>query len=550
MPETIIAAVTYGGYISAVKIIVHLGLFLLWIPLVTWVHNDAKMVDTNEAAWTATVLGTGAAALLIWQFIPIFLIGLALYVLAVGTAALAYVRHRNARVMDFDRVLTVEHIKSLLSRSDDKLAAMKSFTFITANHNEVPLPEPRTPDFFGYRMAYELFSDAEWRRAESIIFTPTAEDYKVTYYVDGVAAKQPSIEKEHIKFIIHFLKNIADLDLKEKRKPQKGSFALSKDRVVTEWEVTTAGSTVGEQVLIKRTTAEDIARVDQIGFMPDQLEQVKALRSLKQGLFIVSGPAKSGVTTTFYALLRNHDAFINSINTLETRPTAEVPNITQNVFNPAEAGTSTYAEKLAQMIRMGPDIVGITDCKDTESAQLACKAAADGKIVYIVLEADSVIQALGRWLKLAKDRNLVADTLVGISNQRLLRKLCNECKQAYAPNKGVFKKFNINAEKTKVLYRAGKVIYDKHGKPSDCEDCQAIGYVGRTGVFETVFLNDQLREVVRNAKSLPEISSNFRRARMLYLQEQALRKVIAGVTDINEMIRAISATKQKTRPSK
>jgi type II secretory ATPase GspE/PulE/Tfp pilus assembly ATPase PilB-like protein len=546
MPDLFIAALEYGGYISAVKLVVFVVFFFLWLPLVVWVHNDAAALETKHTFWTGIVLGAGAAGLLIWQLVPIFLVGMLVYILAVAGTSLAYVKHRNTRVMDFDRVLTVEHLKSLFVSKEKKLEELKSFVFITANRNEVPLPEPRTPDFFGYKMAYDLLGDATWRRADNIMFSPTPQEYNVTYYVDGAGLKQPSMPSDQAKFIIHFLKNIADLDIKEKRKPQKGVFVVAKGKETVEWEVTTAGSTAGEQILIKLLSVKDIAKLDEVGLMPDQFEQLNSLSRLKQGLFVVAGPKKSGVTSTFYALLRNHDAFMNSINTLEKHPSSEVLNITQNVYSPSDTGTTTYAKKLQEVIRMGPDIVGVADCEDSETARSACAGAKDGKVIYVALEADSVIQALAKWLKLLGDKRLAADTLLGISNQRLLRKLCKECRQAYAPNKDIVRKFNINPEKTKVLYRAGKVIYDKHGKPSECESCQGAGYVGRTGVFEMIVINDDLRKIIRDAKSLPEIGTHFRRAKMLYLQEQALRKVIAGITDINEMIRVLSTAKGKT----
>jgi type II secretory ATPase GspE/PulE/Tfp pilus assembly ATPase PilB-like protein len=550
MPDLFIAALEYGGYISAVKLVVFVVFFFLWLPLVVWVHNDAVALETKHTFWTGIVLGAGAAGLLIWQLVPIFLAGMLVYILAVAGTSLAYVKHRNTRVMDFDRVLTVEHLKSLFVSKEKKLEELKSFVFITANRNEVPLPEPRTPDFFGYKMAYDLLSDATWRRADNIMFSPTPQEYNVTYYVDGAGLKQPSMPSDQAKFIIHFLKNIADLDIKEKRKPQKGAFVVAKGKETIEWEVTTAGSTAGEQILIKLLSVKDIAKLDEVGLMPDQLEQLNSLSRLKQGLFIVAGPKKSGVTSAFYALLRNHDAFMNSINTLEKHPSSEVLNITQNVYSPSDTGTTTYGKKLQEVIRMGPDIVGVADCEDSETARSACAGAKDGKVIYVALEADSVIQALAKWLKLVGDKRLAADTLLGISNQRLLRKLCKECRQAYAPNKDIVRKFNINPEKTKVLYRAGKVIYDKHGKPSECESCQGAGYVGRTGVFEMIVINDDLRKIIRDAKSLPEIGTHFRRAKMLYLQEQALRKVIAGITDINEMIRVLSTAKAKTSKPK
>ncbi|HLB75086.1 MAG TPA: ATPase, T2SS/T4P/T4SS family [Sedimentisphaerales bacterium] len=547
MPSLVLAAIEYGGYISAVKLAVFGVLFLAWIPLVSWVHNDAKAVGTRDVFWTGLVLGVGAGAMLVWQLVPIFIVGLLIYVLSVAGTSLAYVKHRNARVMDFDRVLTVDHIKNLLVSQDEKLEALKSFVFITANRNEVPLPEPRTADFFGYRMAYDLLTDATWRRASDIHFSPTPQEYKVAYYVDGAALNQPSIPKEQAECLIHFLKSVTDLDLKEKRKPQKGTFTVSKAQELTEWEVTTAGSTVGEQMLIRLMTVKDIAKLEEIGLMPDQFAQLNRFRGVKEGLFIVSGPKKSGATSTFYALLRNHDAFLNSINTLEKAPSSNLLNITQNVYSPSDSGTTTYGKKLEEIIRMGPDIVGVADCEDSETARAACAGAKDGKLIYVQLEADSVMQATARWFKLVGDRRLATDALLGISSQRLVRKLCKECRQAYAPNKELFRKFNINAEKTKALYRAGKVIYDKHGKSSDCEACQGTGYVGRTGVFETVIIDKELRKAVRSSKSLPEIGTHFRRAKMLHIQEQALRKVIAGTTPIEEMIRVLSPSKSKAK---
>jgi type II secretory ATPase GspE/PulE/Tfp pilus assembly ATPase PilB-like protein len=110
----------------------------------------------------------------------------------------------------------------------------------------------------------------------------------------------------------------------------------------------------------------------------------------------------------------------------------------------------------------------------------------------------------------------------------------------------LLKKFNLPAEKAKVLFRPGKEVYDKRGKPSTCEDCQGTGFIGRTGVFEMIVLNDELRKAIKHVKQLPELGMQFRRAKMLYLQEQALRKVIAGTTAINEMLRVLAAGKKQS----
>jgi type II secretory ATPase GspE/PulE/Tfp pilus assembly ATPase PilB-like protein len=544
MTESLLMAVEYGGYISILKLAIFLILYFPWILLLGWAHKDAKAVGTSVPQWIGMILGVGVAAILLWWLIPIFVVGLLAYLLGVGGVALAYVKHRNARVLDFDKVLTIEHFKSLVAKSE-KLEAMENFMFITANNNEVPSPEPRTPMFFGYRTAYEMLTDAMWRRASTVSFAPKGETYEVTYNIDGASMKQPPMPRDQMDYLIHFMKEIAGLDAKEKRKPQKGKFRSRQEKENTDWEVMTAGSTAGEQVRLKRISKDSALRLADLGLTQDQLGHLDRFKELGQGLFLVTGPAKSGATTTMYALVRNHDAFLNSINTIEKQPSSPLPNITQNVFSLTDTGTTTYAKRLQTLARMGPDVIGVGECEDADTAKIASAAAQDGKIVYIVMEAPSVLQALGKWLKLVEDRKLVAETLLGISNQRMLRKLCDECKQGYAPNKELLKKFNLPAEKAKVLYRPGKEVFDKRGKPSTCEHCQGTGFVGRTGVFEMIILNDELRKAVRHVKQLPELGMQFRKAKMLYLQEQALRKVIAGTTAVNEMLRVLASAKKQ-----
>ncbi len=549
MPNLLLSSIEYSGYISPIKFIVFLVLFFLWLPLVGWVYRDAKAVGSKEVFWTAVVFGTGAAAAIIWLVIPVFIIGMLFYLIAVAATSISYVMDRNTKVPDFNRVLTAEHIKGLFSSEAKSLDMLKGLIFITANNNEVPVPEPKTPDFFGYKAACDIFNDAVWRRASDIVFSPTHENYNVAYYVDGAALKQPAIARERMEYFIHFLKNLADLDVNEKRKPQKGKFRIRQKEENTDWEVVTAGSTVGEQVQIKQMAQQTITKLTDIGLTAEQYEQLNKIREAKQGLFIVAGPKRSGVTSTFYALLRNHDPFICSISTLERQPSAELPNITQNVFTLSDTGVTTYAKKLQAVVRMGPDVVGVADCADAETAQVVCAAAKGGKIVYVTLKADNVLKAIGKWMQLVGDKNLAVEMLLGMSNQRLMRKLCSECKQAYEPNKELLRKFNIPAEKAKVLYRAGKVQYDKHGKPRTCKNCQETGFVGRMCVFEIITIDDELREAIRQSKSLSEISTQFRRAKMLYLQEQALKKVVDGATAINEMVRVFTK-KQKTKKSK
>jgi general secretion pathway protein E len=551
MPILLSASAEYGGYIAPIKLIVFTVLFFAWLPLVKWVNADARAVKTKETVWTAVVAATGAGAIVIWLLAPFFIIGLLLYLIAAGATTIAYVVHRNSRVADFERVLTPEHLRNIFVDEKKKIVtASKGMSFITANNNKVPLPKSKTPEAFGFKTACNIFEDALWRRTSDVVFQPNPDGYSVMYSIDGVPVKQPPRTKEEMEYFIHYIKQVADLDINERRKPQTGTFKVAKGLENAEWEITTAGSTAGEQVKLIRLEAHDLMKLDELGFTGDQLLSLTPIRDMDNGLFIISGPKKSGVTSTLYAMLRNHDPFMNSINTLERHPAAELNNVTQNIFTLGDTGTTSYAKKLQSILRTGPDVIGIADCEDARSAQLACIAAKDRKTVYVTLESSNVIQTLGKWLKLVPDKNLATDSLVGILSQKLTRKLCDECKQAYQPKQDLFRKLNIPSDKIKVLYRAGEAAYDKRGRAVLCQSCQGTGFFGRTGIFEMVTVDDEARKVIKQAKSLREISSHFRRSGMLYMQEQAVKKVADGTTAINEVIREFSSTPKSKKRKK
>ncbi len=544
MPDTLLAAAQFSGYISIARFVGFLVFFFAWLWLVGWVNDDAKSIAAKDALWTGIVIAAGAVGALLYLMIPLFFVGLMLFIIAVAATSLSYVMHRNALVPEFEKVLTPEHIKGLFSNSQKKGEGFEDLIFITVNDNEVPAPEPRTKEFFGFKIAHDLFKDILYRRAGNVILLPNTNAYTLSFVVDGATLEQPNMAKDKAEALTGFLKQLADLDVSEKRKPQKGTFRISQKEGGSQWEITTAGSTVGEQIRLKLITQDTAMRLSEINLLPEQYEQLNAATRMKKGLFLISGPRKSGVTTTFYAMLRNHDAFMNSINTLELNPTVELPNVVQEVFSLSNSGTSTYGKKLLSIVRMSPDVLGAVDIKDTETAKVVCHAAKEGATVYATIEADSIITAIGKMLKLIGDRKRLAETIIGASNQRLVRQLCPECKQAYEPNKELLRKFNIPPQKAKVLYRAGKLVYDKRGKGYPCKTCHEIGYFERTCVFETVLMNNELKRAIFEAKSLQDLSMQFRKARMKYLQELMLEKVLEGVTSVDEMIRVLSPPKQ------
>ena len=540
-----LAALDYGGYVSIVKVAVFAAGLFAWLPLVNWVWADAQAVGTDRHKWAATMAASGAVALWMWLMIPLFVFGLMIYLICIGTVTAVYVMHRNAKVADFEKILTAEHLLNLFTNPHKKIEkAGRGLTFTTANNNEVPMPEPKSPEAEGFSLTCELIDDAIWRRAGEITLRPEKEGYGIYFQIDGVTSKQSTRPREEVDALVKYLKQLADLEIEEKRKPQKGSFAATRDndwKQKSSWEIKTAGSTVGEQIHLLHLEDYRNRKFENLGFNENQLETLRTLKDIKRGLVILSGPRQSGLTTTFYTMLGAHDPYMNNINTLEKQKVAELPNITQYEFSLSDTSTTTYARKLQSVLRRAPDIVGAADCDDPQSAKLACAAVEDNKIIYVTLDAVSVADVMEKWLRLVGNQALVAETLEAVINQRLVRMLCPDCRQSYKPNPSLFKKFNIPANEVEVFYRPGEIEYDKHGKPVVCEKCQGTGFYGRTGLFETIRITPELREIIKNAASIRDIAPVFRRSGMLYMQEQAIKKVALGITSINELIRNFSA---------
>ncbi|MHC4760926.1 MAG: GspE/PulE family protein [Planctomycetota bacterium] len=542
MPSDLIAAVEYGGYISLWKLLLFSLAVFGWAPLVHWVFTDSQAVRTNAFTWTLAVVIGGAVALFLWLLIPVFFVGLLLYLIVLGGTAMAYITHRNSRVADFEKILSADHLRGLFVNQEKKIEKVShGLTFITANGNEVPLPEPKTRELEGFIITCDLIDDAVWNRADVARLVPQKDEYAVVYEIDGAPTKQDSKTREEVDNFTYYIKQLACLDVEEKRKPQRGPFkTVLPDGEQVEWEVRTSGSTAGEQIRIERISGIASLQIEDLGLNENQIKSISSLRDIKSGLILISGIKKSGLTTTFYTLLGNHDPFLNNINTLERQVSAQLQNITQFTYTLSDTGTTTFARRFQSILRKGPDIVGVSDCDEAQTAQLACAAANDGRVVYVVMAAESVNEAITKWLKYVGNNALVADTLTAVINQRLVRKLCPDCRQSYQPNPALFKKFNISPDEAGTFYRPGEIAYDKHGRAIACENCQGTGFFGRIGLFETIRVDDKLKDVIRKAKSVKEITSAVRRSGMLYMQEQSIKKVAAGITSINEVIRSFS----------
>ncbi len=539
-----------GGYVAIWKVVCLLVLFGFWAWVGQWMDKDAPAVGTSRTFWNNLYLGIGMTVLAFWFLLPVpFVVELLMFMVIWATVVTIYVLHRNAKVPKNQTILTPDHLKWLLSFEDRKRKKKNPrLLFISVNDNELPIPYKQDGEYTGYVAAETLLHDMWRRRVSHMIMVPHGEDYQIHYVIDGITTIEGDRPREEALGSIIYLKAVAGLDVEDHRRPQEGSFfTIRTGQKDTGWRISTSGSTRGEQLSLERIEETKSFKIDTVGLHPDQLEMTHKVIEQPSGVILITGPKGSGATTTLYGLVRHHDAFIQNIHTLEEQCLMEVDNISQHELEKGPDARSN-AQQLRSVLHVDPDVLMISFCNGKEMAQLTTKAANTGKKVYVGMSANNAFQALGEWIKMVGDNKKVADTLLAVTNQRLIRILCHECRQAYAPDVTMLKKLNLPSDKIKKFYRPpAEIEYDKHGNPILCPTCQGTGYFGRTAVFETFMISDDLRKLIAEDAPVNVLRTQCRKERMLFLQEQVLRKVIDGTTSIQEVLRVTAEPKSKTK---
>lgn len=542
--ELLAQAPTSAMYIHPIKLAaVALG-FAFWAWLCAWVDKDAVAVNTYRLAWNFVMLAAGVVSAVLALFVPLFALGFPLQVVVLLGAAVAYVVHRNALVREEDRVLTPTHFKRLQEQGfsgKKKLKEVKEKVRITG-HDKKVVAVPDDPDAREhYRVAQDLLFDSVFMRATSVELAPNRDAVKVTYEVDGQSIDRDALARESAEGVVALLKRAAGLSLEERRKPQQGFIVLGVADQKRRTLVRTDGSTVGEKLSYRVFGREIEFKTPDLGFTPRQLELVTSLREITPGLVLLSAPPKAGLTTTVYSFVRTHDRFLQNVQMLEFDREIDIDNVTQKLYAPAEG--KTFAEQLLRIVRSDPDILVLPEIRDRESAAVAAQAATQKQKVYVGVQAADVFEALRKWVTLVGDRNMVAKGLLAIGNQRLIRLLCNECKQAYKPDAEMLRKLNLPSDK--VLYRPPDAQYDKNGKPIICQACGGSGYSGRTAVFDWLMVDDGVREVLRRSQSLDDVKQYLVKKGAIGIQSHALQKVLDGATSIQEVSRALRSSEAK-----
>ncbi len=364
-------------------------------------------------------------------------------------------------------------------------------------------------------------------KASDIHFEPFEEEYKMRYRVDGVLYELVPPPRHLAPAIASRIKVMSNLDIAERRLPQDGRIQLAIGGSSVDIRVSTLPTLFGESVVLRlldRTVVQlDLNRV---GMAADTLVQWRELIKKPNGIILVTGPTSSGKTTTLYATLNELNHISDKIITTEEPVEYEIDGLIQVPINP-EIGV-TFANCLRAILRQDPDKILVGETRDLETAEISIQASLTGHIVFTTLHTNDAPSAITRLRDMGLPTFLITATVEGVLAQRLVRKICANCKTPFTPSPELIMELGMSPEEA-----AGKPFF--YGK--GCEKCNNTGHKGRMGLYELLLMNDTLREMVVSETSLDDFRNACRRFGMRTLREAGLRAIHDGQTSIQEVIR-------------
>ena len=371
--------------------------------------------------------------------------------------------------------------------------------------------------------------DALDRRASDILIDPRDEStYSIRLRVDGSLRTVKELEADKCRALINSIKAVSGMDISERRRPQDGGFTARRGTTTASFRVASAGALQGEKLSIRvlNANAGSFTLAD-MALPQKQLALLQAQIQKPAGMILVCGPTGSGKTTTMYALLNEIDRFTRNVVTVEDPIEAVLPEASQIEVN-AKADI-TFATTLRSVLRQDPDVICVGEIRDEETAEIALRAAQTGHLVTATIHCESNATAIIRLLDLGVSPLLLSAGLNLLVSQRLVRHLCERCK---APAK-------LSDSQIAGLQKKGiesKEVYEAVG----CKHCDGTGYWGRTAILDLMVVDDALRnEIARNQSLIGRLRAQESQKGLAELRKAGLKKVVAGVTSLDEIKRVV-----------
>jgi type II secretory ATPase GspE/PulE/Tfp pilus assembly ATPase PilB-like protein len=539
-----------GFYFSLFKIALVCALFFLWVKTTDWVSQDCLRLSLNYLIWNSVVFGIFAAAFLLIWILPWFEVGYGLMVVAYLAPLGVYLIIRNKAVEAHQRVLTPDHLRHVFADVAG-LLGVKISTEKKYDYQKGPpvqfkasagggrdgeaniLLARRSP---GYVPTKELVADMLDRRGDSTMLEFTPQNVGVRFQIDGVWHNVDPLERANGDLILAVLKTMAGLDANERVKRQEGMFPADYKGVHYGVKLQSRGVETGEQAVLHfHPTKAPVHTLEELGMRAKTQEQLKELLNQTKGFVLFSSMPYGGLSNLFDAALKSCDRYMRDFAAVENVNHREhdIENIQVTTYNSANKETPLAA--LEKIVRTYPNALVVRTLTDVETAKFLCEQVGEDRLILTSIRAKDAAETLLRVLMLKVPPKDFVNVVSGVVCVRLIRKLCDECKEEYPAPPEILQQFGIPAGKVQSLYRPPTQADPK--KP--CEKCQGIGYYGRTGLFELIVVDDGLREVLIKSPKLDLVRAAARRGGMKTFQEEGLVLVVKGVTSLVELQRAL-----------
>ncbi|HEY0014679.1 MAG TPA: GspE/PulE family protein [Longimicrobium sp.] len=372
-----------------------------------------------------------------------------------------------------------------------------------------------------------LVRDAYDAGASDIHLEAERSGLTARFRLDGVLAPAPEAPAELHHAVVSRIKLLAELDISERRRPQDGRIRVRLESRELDLRVSTVPTMFGESVVLRLLDRGGRpVQLRELGMPSGVLAGMEALAKKPHGMVLVTGPTGSGKTTTLYAALGLRNTAAEKIITVEDPVEYQLPGVTQVPVH-RQAGVS-FGDALRSILRQDPDVIMVGEMRDAETAEIAVQAAMTGHLVFSTLHTNDAVGALPRLLDLGIPDYLAAATVDGILAQRLVRRVCDACREVYDPPRDAVRKLAGDDSLPDVFLRG-----------AGCPACRGTGYRGRTGIYELLAMDDALREGIVRRASRPELREAARRSGMVPLRTDAWHRVKDGVTTVEEVLRVV-----------
>ena len=362
--------------------------------------------------------------------------------------------------------------------------------------------------------------------ASDIHIEPEQDITRIRFRIDGILHEIPSPPKDWEVAITSRIKVLSGMDIAESRVPQDGHFQAKIEDKIIDFRVSSVPTIYGENVVIRiLDTASVTIGLEKLGFSSyEEMQKFEGLIAKPYGIILVTGPTGSGKTTTLYSGLMRINTIDRNIITVEDPVEYRLGLIRQIQVNP-KAGI-TFAAGLRAILRQDPDIIMVGEIRDLETATIAIQSALTGHLVFSTLHTNDAPSSITRLVNMGIEPFLISASLVGVMAQRLVRFICQNCKEPYEPSKALLERWGLKGKDGVALYR---------GK--GCEKCKGTGYKGRGAIFELMIVDDDLRELIIASASTVVLRKKAQERGMRTLAEDGLTKALKGLTTIEEVAR-------------